>query len=123
MAPDEIKREFDAARLKHVVFKSKLRSFLYGSRTAETPIRDAHVCSFGQWLEQVGLPRFGYLPNMQHLDRLHTRMHTVAGQLMDLHGTGETDKAIAGLSQINAMATELLSLLDTLEAELRTEGH
>lgn len=119
---DELKQEFEAARIKHLLFKSKLRSYLYGSGTAEAPIRDPHVCALGQWIDRVALPQFGHLPEMRELDDQHQQMHHVANRLMDLYQAGQRDAAVAGLVEVNRRAEEMTSLLDTLEAKLRTEG-
>ncbi|KAA9338295.1 hypothetical protein F0P96_05505 [Hymenobacter busanensis] len=120
--PRPFKEELDAARLKHVLFKSKLRSYLYGSGIDDAPIRDPRVCALGQWIEQIGRPQFRHLPEMQQLDELHEEMHREANRLLDLYGAGRRDEAVAGLSGVNRLADMLTDLLDTLEAKLRTEG-
>ncbi|WP_400193838.1 CZB domain-containing protein [Hymenobacter sp. B81] len=122
MTHDDLQREFNTARLKHRVFKAKLRSFLYGSGTDEQPIRDAQVCSFGQWLLQVGLPQLGHLPAMQQLERVHTAMHATANRLLDLHQAGQAEAAVAGLSEVDRIAEQMMSLLHIIEENSRREG-
>lgn len=118
---DDLKQEFDAARIRHMLFKSKLRSFLYGSDTAEGPIRDPEQCAMGHWITQHALPAYGHLPETHALDQLHRRIHTEGGRLMDLHLAGQSDTAIAGLAKINKMAAEIVALLNTMETRLRAE--
>ncbi|MFD2786519.1 CZB domain-containing protein [Hymenobacter rubripertinctus] len=117
---DDLKQEFDSARLKHLLFKSKLRSFLYGSDTEQGPIRDPNVCSLGQWIDQQALPRYGHLPESRELDRVHRRMHVEANRLMDLRQSGQQDEAVSGLAGINALAEQIVVLLRTMEESLRT---
>ncbi|KUG06795.1 CZB domain-containing protein [Solirubrum puertoriconensis] len=119
---EDIKREIDAARLKHILFKAKLRSFLYGSGSDEAPVRDADVCALGQWIANVALPQFGHIPETQKLDRLHRHLHQVANQLMDLRQAGQTEQAQRGLSSINPITDEVLELINTIERKLRKEG-
>jgi Chemoreceptor zinc-binding domain len=118
---DDLKQEFDAARIKHMLFKSKLRSFLYGSNTAEAPIRDPQQCSFGQWIFGYLLPRYGYLPESQQLDQTHDDIHREANRLMDMAQSGQRDAAVDGLAEINRLADQIAQLLRTLEDKIRTE--
>ncbi|WP_426492875.1 CZB domain-containing protein [Hymenobacter sp. 102] len=118
---DELKQEFDAARIKHLLFKSKLRSFLYGSNTAEAPIRDPQQCSLGHWISQYLLSRYGFLPESQQLDEVHNRIHLEANRLMDVAQRGQRDEAIDGLAEINRLADQITQLLRTLEEKIRTE--
>lgn len=117
---DELKQEFDAARIKHLHFKSKLRSFLYGSNTAEAPIRDPHQCSFGQWISQYLLPRYGFLPESWQLNEAHDKIHQEANRLMDMAQAGQRDEAISGMAEINRLADHITALLRTLEEKIRT---
>ncbi|WP_185817086.1 CZB domain-containing protein [Hymenobacter metallilatus] len=117
---DDLKQEFDAARIKHLHFKSKLRSFLYGSNTDEAPIRDPTLCSFGQWITGYALARYGHLPESRELDAVHIKIHQEANRLMDMAQQGQQDAAIAGLTEINRLADQIMQLLRTIEAAARS---
>ncbi|RSK47691.1 CZB domain-containing protein [Hymenobacter rigui] len=117
---DELKQEFDAARIKHLHFKSKLRSFLYGSNTAEAPIRDPQQCSFGHWISGFLLPQYGHLPESRQLDNLHDKIHQEANRLMDMAQQGQREEAIARLAEINRLADQIALLLRTIEATVRS---
>ncbi|SNR40741.1 MULTISPECIES: CZB domain-containing protein [Hymenobacter] len=118
---DELKQEFDSALVKHLHFKSKLRSFLYGSGTSEEPIRDPRACSFGRWILERALPDYRHLPETQQLDRVHLQIHQAANRLMDLHKRGQADAAIDGLAEVNQLADQVTRLLRTMEAKLRAD--
>ncbi|OON69150.1 CZB domain-containing protein [Hymenobacter sp. CRA2] len=119
---DNLKREFDAARLKHILFKAKLRTFLYGAGTNESPVRDPDVCALGQWINTVALPQFGYLPETQELNRLHRHLHQVANRLLDLHQAGQVEEAVQGLRETTTLTDQVLDLLNTIERNLRKES-
>lgn len=116
---DDLKQEFDAARIKHMLFKSKLRSALFGSQTAEGPIRDPQQCAFGHWLTRRVLTDFGHLPESRELDRLHTQIHKEASRLLDMHHAGQQDEAIGELAEINRLADQITRLLRTIEESIR----
>lgn len=116
---NELKQEFDSVLVKHLLFKSKLRSFLYGSGTSQGPIRDPQACSFGQWITERALQTYRHLPESQELDQVHIRIHQEANRLMDLCLQGHADAAIEGLGEINRLADHIARLLRTMEDKLR----
>ena len=96
---DDLKQEFDAARMKHLLFKSKLRSFLYGSNTEEGPIRDPEPLFAGPVDQPTGAHQaYAHLPESRELDRVHQLIHVEANRLMDLRLSGRPDEATAGLA-------------------------
>lgn len=117
---DELKQDFDSALIKHLLFKSKLRSYLYGNGTTQAPLRDPQQCALGQWIAARALGPYAQLPELRELDRLHIRIHQEANRLMDLHDQNHQEKALAGLATIELMADQLTQLLRTMEARLRT---
>ncbi|GAB2965992.1 hypothetical protein GCM10027048_40080 [Hymenobacter coalescens] len=119
---EDLKREFDAARLKHILFKARLRSFLYGVGSDEAPVRDADICPLGQWIREVAVARFGYLPETAQLDAAHRQVHALANELMDLRLAGRAEEAMRGLRRTNALTDEVLHLLNTIERKLRKEA-
>ncbi|QIX60707.1 hypothetical protein HER32_05770 [Hymenobacter sp. BT18] len=116
---DEIKQDFESALVKHVLFKSKLRSFLHGTKTEESPIRDPEVCSLGQWIRGTALTRYAHLPEAHELDRQHQLVHRVANELMDLHLAGHTEQALAGFPTIQHISDQITVLLQTMQQKLR----
>ena len=116
----DIKQDFDAALIKHLLFKSKLRSYLYGQETNEVPLRDPRQCSLGQWIAQRALGPYRHLPESRELAAVHEQIHRVANRLMDLHQQGQTEEALAGLSQVQPLADQITTLLQTMQAKLQT---
>jgi len=116
---DELKQEFDTASVRHLLFKSKLRSFLYGSNTAEEPIRDPNVCALGKWINERALIVYAHLPESKELDQVHQQIHKEANRLMDLRLAGKAEQAITGLADVQVLAERITELLHTMENKLQ----
>ena len=117
---DEWKQDFDGAMIKHLLFKSRLRSFLYGRPSGEAILRDPQLCELGRWIEERALRGpYRHLPESQVLDQAHRRIHQLASQLMDLYQRGQTEQALAGLVQVQPVADQITALLRTMEEKVR----
>jgi hypothetical protein len=120
MTSEELKQEFESALIKHLHFKSKLRSFLYGNGLVEGPLRDPEQCGFGLWIASRVRKDYAHLPEARRLDEEHVRIHQEANRLMDLHQAGQLEEAIAGFPAVQRIADEMVTLLRTIEEKLRT---
>lgn len=118
---ENLKQDFEMAQVRHLLFKSKLRSALYGSGTAEAPIRDAQVCALGVWIRERALVAYAHLPESRELDKVHQQIHQEANRLLDLHQAGNVEQAIAGLASVQGFVDEITRLLRTMEQKLRAE--
>ncbi|MBC6990491.1 CZB domain-containing protein [Hymenobacter sp. BT491] len=115
---EELQQEFRTVSVKHLLFKSKLRSFLYGANIDEEPIRSPEICAFGQWIHNEALIKYSHLPESRQLDRVHREIHRVANRLMDLRLQGQTEQAIDGLLEVDALADQLTDLLRLMQQKL-----
>ena len=124
MTSEELKRDFESARIKHVHFKSKMRSFLFGNAGAEGPLRDPEQCSLGQWIadRMRGAGPYAHLPEARQFDQKHVLIHKEANRLMDLHDAGQEEKVGANYAVVQQLADEMVVLMQTMEAKLRTEA-
>ena len=120
MSPEAIKQDFESAIVKHVSFKAKLRSFLYGNANAEAPLRDPNQCGLGQWIASRRQGEYAHLAEMKTLNQQHLLVHQQANRLMDLHLAGHREEALAGFKEVQATADHIVELLQTIEAKLRT---
>jgi hypothetical protein len=86
MTREDLKQDFDSARIKHVHFKSKLRSFLFGNGGGEGPLRDPEQCGLGAWIagRLRGAGVYARLPEARQFDQQHVLIHKEASRLMDL---------------------------------------
>ena len=118
---DELKQDFESGMVKHLLFKSKLRSCLYGSGIGQGPIRDPAQCAFGHWIRDRALGPYTHLPESRELGVIHILIHQQANRLMDLHERGETERALAGLPAVEQLANQITRLLQVMEQKLRGE--
>jgi hypothetical protein len=117
---DDVKQDFDAAMLKHLLFKSKLRSFLYGSALAQGPTRDPDQCTLGVWITERRKGPLGHVPGWQELDRVHRQLHDEANRLMDMYLQGFHEEAREGLADLLPLTDRVPRLLQTIQERLRT---
>ena len=122
MTTEELKRDFETARIKHVHFKSKLRSYLFGNGGAIGPVRDPEQCGLGEWIAARlrGSGPYAHLPEARQLDRKHVQIHQEANQLMDLYDAGRNEEVATKYAALQVLADEMVALLQTMEARLRT---
>ncbi len=62
--------DFQQARVKQVLFKSRLRSVLYGVRQAEPSLFSMQENPLGQWVAAVLKPQYGHRPEVAGIERL-----------------------------------------------------
>lgn len=109
--------DFQQARIKLVVFKSRLRSMLYGVREAEPALFSVRDNPFGQWLAATLTPRFGPVAEVRGIERALGQMLRHGQELLALYRQGHIERARAGLEQIDAYAAEIEALLQRLEVQ------
>jgi len=121
---EEVKRDFQSAHIKHVHFKSKLRSFLFGNGGAEELLRDPEQCSLGLWIadRMRSTGPYAHLPEARLFDRQHKLIHKEASRLIDMQRAGQDEAAVAGIEPLQAISDEMANLLQTMEAKLRREA-
>jgi len=62
--------DFQQARIKQILFKSQLRSVLYGVREADDSLFSPQGNALGQWLTGVVKPRYPARSEMREAERL-----------------------------------------------------
>ncbi|HYH15236.1 MAG TPA: PAS domain-containing protein [Flavisolibacter sp.] len=112
---ENIHLDFEHAKVKHLLFKSKLRSILYGGTEDETPILSSKECTVGKWIYSHALKAYGYIPEMVELEKVHAEIHVVAQQLLDLYKEGKVSAARIGLTNMEKVAERLINLLSIVE--------
>ncbi|MBC7920918.1 MAG: PAS domain-containing protein [Ferruginibacter sp.] len=110
--------DFDQARAKHLQFKSRLRSILYGAPMDEQPVLSHYECGVGKWIYAHGLVAYGHIPEMHELEKVHATIHTVARELVGRYQQGEVEQARRGLPLMEKVALELNELLTTIERKV-----
>lgn len=110
--------DFQQARVKQVLFKSRLRSVLYGVREADAALFSSAESPLSQWVQTVLKPSYGTRPEVRETERLLQQMLRTGQELTSRYQRGQIEEARAGLDQINAFADQIDALLLGLQASL-----
>ena len=108
--------DFQQARVKQVLFKSRLRSVLYGVRPAEPTLFSYSDNPLGQWIQTELKPALGRHPAVGELERILQQMLRTGQDLAARYQRGQIEEARAGLDQVNAFADQIERLLLRLES-------
>lgn len=110
--------DFQQARVKQVLFKSRLRSVLYGVRDADTALFSPLESPLGQWLQTVLKPSHGTRPEVHEAERLLQQQLRTGQELTTRYQRGQIEEARAGLDQINNYADQIEAVLLGLQRSL-----
>ncbi len=114
-----IQLDFEQAKAKHLLFKSKLRSILYGAQlNDEAPVLSHYECAVGKWIYSHALKAYAHIPEMLELEKVHADIHTSAGELVALYKEGKVEEARKGLILMEKIADHLVGLLTLVEHKL-----
>ena len=108
--------DFQQLRIKHILYKSKVRSVLYGGTfdpnffSASGPV--------SQWFSTIGLVRYNHNAHMQELYSIHQDITSYALGLFDIYKRGKIDQAHDGLKTIERKSEQFLSILSQLETAM-----
>jgi hypothetical protein len=109
------KLDFQQARIKQVLFKSRLRSVLYGVREADDSLFELGHNPLAQWLQEVVKPEHGTRPEVRQIERTIQQMLMASRSLVQQYHRGLIEEARAGLEQIDAFAQQIETTLQGLE--------
>ena len=107
--------DFQQARVKQVLFKSRLRSVRYGVREAESALFSFTENPLGEWIQTVLKPQAAGQPAVRELEHVLQRMLNTGQDLATRYQRGHLEEARAGLDQVNAFADQIDTLLTSLE--------
>ena len=110
--------DFQQARVKQVLFKSRLRSVLYGVRVAEPALFLLADNPLDMWIQAVAKPALGDSPILREFERTLQQMLRTGQDLATRYQHGQIEEARAGLDLINRFADQMEAQLNTLESGL-----
>ncbi len=115
--------DFSSARAKHKLWKTRLRTFLDGeSNMSEDEAVSHHDCDLGKWIYGSALQRYGDMPEMKELEKLHAEMHTLIKQVIQAGNKGEKEKAENVYNRVSRYSDQIVALLDELEKKTASGG-
>ena len=109
------KLDFQQARIKQVLFKSRLRSVLYGVREPDASLFSLRDNPLGEWLHTVIRPQYGTTPQFQRLEQELQKMLLTGQDLVRQYQRGQLEESRAGMERLDAHAARIETLLQELE--------
>jgi hypothetical protein len=108
-------------RIKHILYKSKVRSALYGGKADDDLI--LHTSGpVGEWIYQTGLKKYPVNPDMRELEKIHKDLHTHVRNILALYKIGKLQEAREGLTGVEAYSAKFLAALAKLEGSVVREN-
>ena len=114
MNPAQI--DLQQLRIKHILYKSKVRSALYGG--SYDPEFFSPAGPVNQWFSSIGLVKYPTEAEIRELNQIQTDLNTSVKYLTDLYSSGKIDQAFDGLSKIESQSDRFLHLVTQLEAKM-----
>ncbi|RIJ34067.1 histidine kinase [Pontibacter oryzae] len=105
--------DFQQLRIKHILFKSKVRSVLYGGNMDHAFFSTSGPIEV--WFSTIGLSYYYNEPGIKTLHRMHLALNAIALQLFNLYSSGRIDQAHEGLRKLEDNSEDFLSTLHSLE--------
>ncbi len=106
--------DIQQARIKHILFKSQLRSVLYGVREADEALFSPQGNALGQWLSTEVKLRYPGHPAVREAERLFQQLLSTGRELAAQYRQGHIDEARRGLTRIDQVGEELVAALQLL---------
>jgi hypothetical protein len=114
--------DIQQARIKHILFKSQLRSVLYGVREPTEALFSMQGNALAQWLQAEVKPLHGSRPEMREAERVMRQILNTGRDLVAQYQRGQIEEARRGLSQVDAYGEQLLALLQQLPTNAAPGG-
>lgn len=108
--------DFQQVRIKHILFKSKVRSVLYGGVLDTTFFSEAGPIS--QWFSTVGRVKYAHEPEVYGLHKTHNELMANAHRLFSLYRNGSIDQAHQGMKDIEKLSEQFQNLLTQIEKRM-----
>ncbi len=110
--------DFSSAKLKHSMWKFKLREFLDGKPVLTPAQATSHKdCDLGKWLYADGLKKYGTIAEMLKLEKEHETLHKTIKAIVALKVSGRNKKAEAEFLKIEPLSKSIVDLLNAVEVK------
>lgn len=111
--------DFQQLRIKHILYKSKVRSVLYVYEGEYDATFFSSTNPVHEWFNTIGLKKYRQQPGMRSLYDLQQDMDNTARYLFNLYKAGKIDVAQQGLRTIEEKSEKFIALLSQLESSLK----
>jgi methyl-accepting chemotaxis protein len=113
------KADFTDIRLKHVTWRVKLDDFLEGKPSMTEEQATSHeACDAGKWLYSEGMKKYGTMPEMQELEKIHVELHSTVKNIISLKQSGDISAEKEKLENLDKILRKIMFLLVDIEQKL-----
>jgi hypothetical protein len=111
--------DFSRVKMAHRSWRLRLRRFLDGGENIDSHKLGSHQdCELGKWIYGGGMTAYGYLPEMQQLEKKHKDMHALVRQVVELKHAGKALDAERQFSTVAAISEEVIALITKVEKQV-----
>jgi methyl-accepting chemotaxis protein len=116
--------DFAGAKSKHLAWRTRLEDYLDGRGTIDAEqAGDSTACDLGRWLDDGAARLHAGIPEMSSLIAQHQRFHSLVQEIVTAHDSRDTATARRLMPEIEALSTQIVALIETVESEARAEDH
>ena len=113
------KADFTDIRLQHVTWRVKLNDFLEGKPSMTEEQATSHkACDVGKWLYSVGMKKYGTMPEMQELEKIHVELHSTVKNIIMLKQSGKILDQEEESVKLDKILRKIMFLLVDIEEKL-----
>ena len=110
---NSVQLDIQQLRIKHILFKSRLRSVLFGGDFDEGFFSERGPVD--TWFAEVGMPKYSQFEQIKELYRIHRELIVLARQLISLYHNSRIEEAHDGLRLVDQKSEIFLRLLSMVE--------
>jgi methyl-accepting chemotaxis protein len=112
------KLDLSAAKIAHLNWKTRLRSFLDGQATLTEAEAVSHTeCAFGKWYYGEGVKNFGHIQELKDVEAPHAELHRTIKEIVGARNAGDQAAAEKLYAKIDQISQRIVGLLDLAEAK------
>ena len=111
--------DFNQAIVSHVIWSVRLKCFLDGGECIPVEqIVSPQECDLGRWLYAEGVAKYGTMPQMQELEKVHAELHAAIRKVVQLKISGNSQAAELELSKLKQVSNRVVELILDVEKKL-----
>jgi methyl-accepting chemotaxis protein len=113
------KTDFTDLRLKHIAWRTRLNDFLEGKKNMTEKEATSHkACDVGKWLYSVGLKKYGAMPELQELEKVHVELHATVKNIVLLKKAGNLLAEEEEMEKLDKILRKTMFLLVDIEEKV-----
>jgi methyl-accepting chemotaxis protein len=112
------KLDLSAAKMAHLNWKTRLRSFLDGQATLTDAEAVSHKdCAFGKWYYSEGLKQYGHIQELRDVEEPHAELHRTIKEIVTARNAGDKAAAEKLYANVDQISRRIVGMLDLAEVK------